>query len=112
MFIFYKGDNLFVGILLYLVIAVLGILLIRSFHNPAVMKAMFGSLKELPEEQKKVFVNAFMHGKPIGRGDMDKACTAADMLLKEELSLRNRKITKEQYSINVRNIATVFNVKF
>ena len=110
-FIFYKGENLFVGILLYLVIAVLGILLVRSFHNPAVIKAMFGSLKELTEEQKKAFVNAFMHGKPIGRGDMEKACMAANMLLKEELALRNRKITKEQYSVNIRNIAKVFQVE-
>ena len=110
-FLLYKGENILIAVFSYIVLAALGILIIRSFHNPAVMKAMFGSLKGLSQEQQQAFVNTFMHGRAIGKGDMGNACNAANLLLKEELALRNRKISKEQYKENVGLIMQLYSVQ-
>ena len=67
--------------------------------------------KGLSQEQQQAFVNTFMHGRAIGKGDMGNACNAANLLLKEELALRNRKISKEQYKENVSLIMQLYSVQ-
>ena len=99
-----------VGILIFVILTALGILLVKGFHDPSVLKAMFASLIDLTPEQQKAFARAFMNGKPIGKGDMQQACMAAGKLQKAALDLHNRKITKEQYEVKVQGLMAAYRV--
>ena len=106
----FNNGSLAVGIFIFVILTALGILLVKSLHDPSVLKAMFSSLVDLTPEQKKAFVRAFMKGKPIGKGDLQQAYTAAGKLQKAALDLHNGKITKEQYEVKVQGLMAAYQV--
>jgi len=96
-------DSLMPSVLLFVVLVVLAEVLVWSFHDPCVLKAMFASLVDLTAEQRKAFVRIFMHGKPLGRGDMQQASVTAGRLQKAALDMHNNKISREQYISKVQS---------
>lgn len=97
-FILVGNISPFVGFIVFLVSIPLFIMLIMGSHDPSVLRAMFNQLNELSSDQKKEIINYCMHGKKIGKGDMNVAYDIATELLHFEMSLHSGEITKKEYN--------------
>ena len=98
MLFFLKRTGIALGIVVFLGVTVLGVNLVMAFHDPMVLSAMCGTLTELSAEQRNEIVRTFMHGRPIGRGDMEGAAAAVGRLREAELALHNGKLSKKAYA--------------
>ena len=103
--------GLIAAAVVFLAVTFLGVNAVFAFHDPLVLKAIFASLPGFSEEQQKELVKTFMRGRPLGRGEMDRACEAAALLRKAELGLRNGQLSKKTYSEEQARILRAYSVR-